>query len=286
MKILKKISDCRSAAETARDQGHILGLVPTMGFLHEGHLSLIREARKQCRKVFVSIFVNPAQFGPGEDLEKYPRDPERDRTLAAEEKVDYIFYPEEGQMYGKGHLTYVLVERLSEIMCGAHRPGHFRGVATVVLKLFNIIPAHKAYFGQKDYQQLVIIKKMVEDLNINMEIVGCPTAREKDGLALSSRNKYLTPGERKSAPIIYRVLKDAGKKLISCRVQPETIKQEALDELREDPHIKKTDYFDIRDAVTLDEVKDAGRTGEIVIATAATIGNTRLIDNVVINKKK
>jgi pantoate--beta-alanine ligase len=286
MKILKKISECRKAVETARKQGLTTGLVPTMGYLHEGHLSLVEAAGKQCQKIFLSIFVNPIQFGPGEDLQRYPRDLERDIDLAGKNGVDYVFYPEEGQMYGKDHLTYVNVERLAETMCGAHRPGHFRGVATVVLKLFNIIPAHRAYFGRKDYQQLVIIRKMAEDLNVDIEIIDCPTVRERNGLALSSRNKYLSARERENASVIYRVLKDSEEKLLSGKKDPETIKKEALEEFRDSPYIKKTEYFDIRDAATLEEVKTAAWTGDIVIAAAVTIGRTRLIDNVVVNKKK
>jgi pantoate--beta-alanine ligase len=286
MKILTKISQCRKEVEAARRQGLVTGLVPTMGYLHQGHLSLVKAAGDQCQKIFLSIFVNPIQFGPGEDLQKYPRDPERDMALARENGVDYVFYPEEGQMYAKDHLTYVSVERLAEAMCGAHRPGHFRGVATVVLKLFNIIPAHKAYFGRKDYQQLVIIKKMAQDLNVNMEIIDCPTVRESNGLALSSRNKYLSPAERENASIIYRVLKDSGKKLLSGKKDPKTIKKEALEEFEDSGFIKKTEYFDIRDAATLEEVKTAGWAGDIVIAAAVNIGGTRLIDNVVVSKKK
>ncbi len=286
MKILTKISQCREAVEAARKKGLITGLVPTMGYLHQGHLSLVKAAGDQCQKIFLSIFVNPAQFGPGEDLQKYPRDPERDMALAEENGVDYVFYPEEGQMYGKDHLTYVSVERLAETMCGAHRPGHFRGVATVVLKLFNIIPAHRAYFGRKDYQQLVIIKKMVRDLDVNIEIIDCPTVRERNGLALSSRNKYLSPAERENASIIYRVLKDSEKKLLSGKKDPGTIKREALDEFRDSGFIKKTEYFDIKDAATLEEVKTAAWAGDIVIAAAVNIGGTRLIDNVVVSKKK
>ncbi len=272
--------------EAARRQGLVTGLVPTMGYLHQGHLSLVKAAGDQCQKIFLSIFVNPIQFGPGEDLQKYPRDPERDMALARENGVDYVFYPEEGQMYAKDHLTYVSVERLAEAMCGAHRPGHFRGVATVVLKLFNIIPAHKAYFGRKDYQQLVIIKKMAQDLNVNMEIIDCPTVRESNGLALSSRNKYLSPAERENASIIYRVLKDSEKNLLSGKKDPKTIKKEALEEFEDSGFIKKTEYFDIRDAATLEEVKTAGWAGDIVIAAAVNIGGTRLIDNVVVSKKK
>jgi pantoate--beta-alanine ligase len=286
MKIIKKISECRNLIEEIKKKDLTIGLVPTMGYLHEGHISLVRAAKSQCQKVFMSIFVNPTQFGPGEDLEKYPRDLERDAALAQDNGVDYIFNPEAGEMYKKDHKTFVQVEKLPDMMCGAHRPGHFRGVTTVVIKLFNIMPAHKAYFGMKDFQQLAIIKKMVKDLDINIEIIECPTVREADGLALSSRNKYLAKDERKNAPIIYRVLKTAEKKILSGEKQAEKIKKEALKELNSNTFIKNIDYFDIRDADTLQEIQEIGQAGEIVIATAATIGKTRLIDNVVINIKK
>ncbi len=286
MEIIKKIEQCRGILEDLKKQGLIIGLVPTMGYLHEGHLSLARKARSQCQKVFMTIFVNPVQFGPGEDLEKYPRDLKRDAALAEDNGIDYIFNPEAGEIYKKDHSTYVQVECLPDMMCGAHRPGHFKGVATVVLKLFNILPAHKAYFGMKDFQQLAIIKKMVKDLDINIGIVECPTVREEDGLALSSRNKYLAPDERKNASIIYRVLKTAQKKILSGKKQAGVIKREALRELQDNNYIKNIDYFDIRDAASLEEIKDIKTAGDIVIATAVTIGQTRLIDNVVINKKK
>ena len=286
MKIIKKIDECRSTVEEFKKQGLTIGVVPTMGYLHEGHLSLVRRAKSQCQKVFMTIFVNPAQFSPGEDLEKYPRDLKRDAALAQENGVDYIFNPEVGEMYNKDHSTYIEVKDLPDMMCGAHRPGHFRGVATIVLKLFNILPAHKAYFGMKDFQQLAIIKKMVNDLDINIEIVECPTVREADGLALSSRNKYLAPDERENASIIYRVLKAAEKKILSGEKRAESIKRQALGELQDNIFIKKIDYFDIRDADSLKKVKNLTLTKDMVIAAAVTIGQTRLIDNVVINKKK
>ena len=211
MKILKTITQCRSAVGAIKEEGLTMGLVPTMGYLHEGHLSLVRTAKRQCHRVLMTIFVNPTQFGPGEDFNRYPRDLKRDAALAGENGVDYIFNPAVGEIYKKNHKTYVEIEDLTEMMCGGYRPGHFRGVATIVLKLFNIIPAQKAYFGKKDYQQLVVIKKMVRDLNLDIKIIGCPTVRERDGLALSSRNKYLKPGERENAAVIYRTLKNAEK---------------------------------------------------------------------------
>lgn len=286
MKILKTITQCRSAVGAIKEEGLTIGLVPTMGYLHEGHLSLARTAKRQCHRVFMTIFVNPTQFGPGEDFNRYPRDLKRDAALAGENGVDYIFNPSVGGIYKKNHKTHVEIEDLTEMMCGGYRPGHFRGVATVVLKLFNIIPAQRAYFGKKDYQQLVIIKKMVRDLNLEIKIIGCPTVRERDGLALSSRNKYLKPGERENAAVIYRTLKNAEKAILGGEGDTKKIKKHAAEELEENPHIKKIDYFDIRDAQDLKELKKADRNREILIATAVRIGKTRLIDSVVISKKK
>jgi pantoate--beta-alanine ligase len=286
MRILKTTSQCRKEIGVIKKKGLVTGIVPTMGYLHEGHLSLARTAKKQCQKVFMTIFVNPAQFGPGEDFEKYPRDIKRDNALAEENGVDYIFRPSVEEIYKKDHETYVEVEDLPRKMCGERRPGHFRGVATVVLKLFNIIPAHRAYFGEKDYQQLAVIRKMVRDLDIDIKIIGCPTVREKDGLALSSRNRYLSPQERKNAAVIYKVLKKAKKQILGGEEDPKKIKVCASGELEKNPYIKKVEYFDIRDAHDLTEIKKADRGQEILIAAAAWIGNTRLIDNVVIRKKK
>ncbi len=192
MEIIEDINKMHKLANVLRIKGETIGFVPTMGYLHEGHTSLLEAAKKGSKKVVMSIFVNPIQFGPKEDFEKYPRDFEHDYEIAENFGVDVIFYPKKEEMYKKNFSTFVNVENLSNIMCGIYRPGHFKGVCTVVLKLFNIVNPHKAYFGQKDYQQLVIIKKMVEDLNLNIEIVECPTIRDNDGLALSSRNKYLS----------------------------------------------------------------------------------------------
>ena len=286
MKILKTISRCREEIEVLKKDGFVTGLVPTMGYLHEGHLSLVKIAKSHCQKVFMTIFVNPIQFGPGEDFERYPRDLKRDTGLAKDSGVDYIFYPTVEEIYRQDHETYVEVGNLSRAMCGRHRPGHFRGVATIVLKLFNIIPAHRAYFGEKDYQQLAIIRKMVRDLDIDIKVIGCPTVREKDGLAISSRNKYLNPDERRDASVIYRVLKNAGTELLEGEEDLKKIKYRAIDELKKNPYIKKIEYFDIRDPKDLKVLKRAEREGEILIATAVWMGRTRLIDNVVIKKNK
>ncbi len=285
MKIINKIDDCREEAGALIKKGVSIGLVPTMGYLHEGHMSLIRLAKKECERVIVSIFVNPSQFGPNEDFKKYPRDSRRDEKLSEEGGVDYIFRPAAEEMYRDRHSTYVEIEGLSKIMCGRFRPGHFRGVATIVLKLFNIITAQKAFFGRKDYQQLVIIKKMVSDLNIDMEIIGCPTIREKDGLAISSRNRYLDNEERHNAGIIYESLKIVGSGIVSENSDLDKLRRKAIKNLRGSKYIKRIDYFDIRDAETLEEIRDKG-SKDILVATAVWIGNTRLIDNIVIEKGK
>src|ERR1017187_6363399 len=213
MRIVKTVREMRVAAEAAGRSGDIVGLVPTMGFFHEGHLSLMRKARAECRLVVVSLFVNPTQFGPGEDLAAYPRDFERDCALAAAEGVDVMFAPDGGEMYAADHATFVDVERLTGNLCGASRPGHFRGVATVVAKLFHICQPQRAYFGLKDYQQTRVIETMIRDLNFSTELVLCPIVREPDGLAMSSRNSYLSAEERRAAPILRRSLVAAGKRI-------------------------------------------------------------------------
>jgi len=283
MKIIRKIKDCKLIIKKLREKGYIIGFVPTMGFLHEGHLNLIRMAKKECDKVIISIFVNPIQFEPGEDFKKYPRNIERDSVLAEKEGVDYIFYPAAGEMYKSRHKTLVEVKDLGSIMCGRYRPGHFAGVATVVLKLFNIINAHKAYFGEKDYQQMVIIKRMVEDLNLDIEIVSGPTIREKDGLALSSRNKYLSKEERENAVILYRCLNLAKDMIIKGERDLGKVQKKVLGQLKKNKFVRKIDYFEFRDPLTLDEKKSVGKNDrKILAAVAAWVGSTRLIDNMVI----
>ncbi len=284
MKIINKISDCREETKALIKKGASIGLIPTMGYLHEGHISLIRRARRDCEKVFVSVFVNPSQFGPGEDFKKYPRDPGRDEKLCREAGVDYIFMPAAEEMYRDHHSTYVEIGELSKIMCGRFRPGHFRGVATIVLKLFNIIPAGRAFFGMKDYQQLVIIKKMVTDLNVDIEIIGCPTIREKDGLAMSSRNRYLNNEERDNADIIYKSLRFVEEGILSENSDLEKLRKKAIKSLRSSKYVRRIDYFDIRDAKTLEEPGSKENSKDILVATAVWIGNTRLIDNIVVKK--
>lgn len=283
MKVIKKIKECKSVVSSLRRQGYRIGFVPTMGSLHQGHQSLIRMASKDCDKVFISIFVNPTQFGPGEDYKKYPRDIKKDCMLAEKEGVDYIFFPTAQEMYRSDYKTFVVVRKLGQIMCGKYRPGHFKGVATVVLKLFNIVNAHKAYFGQKDYQQMIIIKKMVYDLDLDVDIVSGPTIRESDGLAMSSRNKYLSSEERENAVVLYQSLNMA-KDMIKCGEKDlEKIKKKALKKLKGNKFIKSVDYFEFRDPITLEERKKAEKKHKsLLVASAIWIGKTRLIDNVVI----
>ena len=286
MQIIKNIKECKKIIGGLKKNGQTTGLVPTMGCLHEGHLSLVRAARQECDKIVMTIFVNPTQFGEGEDFEKYPRDLKRDTALAENAGADYIFAPDPEEMYRKNSKTFVEVEGLSAPMCGKKRPGHFRGVATIVLKLFNITGADNAYFGEKDYQQLAIIKKMVSDLDLDIKIISCPTIREKDGLALSSRNKYLLKEERENAPIIYETLKKAKKMLEDGEEDFKLIAKQAIHKIRQAPHVKKIDYFDIRNAETLEEINTRTTNMDILIAAAAWFGETRLIDNIVIKEKK
>ena len=287
MEIIRDIGQCREVVEKLRSEGCFLGFVPTMGFLHEGHLSLIRRARKECDRVFISIFINPTQFGPGEDFKKYPRDLNKDRELAGSAGADYIFLPEASAMYGREHKTFVEVRDLGKIMCGRDRPDHFRGVATVVCKLFNILKAHRAYFGEKDFQQLVIIKKMVRDLDLGIELASCPTVREADGLALSSRNKYLSPEERENAVVLYNCLKLSEQSVKNGERDLQKIKTAVLDKIRKNKYIKKVYYFDFRDPLTLNEKsKVDADTKKILAAAAVQVGSTRLIDNIVINIKE
>ncbi len=267
----------------------VTGLVPTMGCLHEGHISLIEKARKECSIVTVSIFVNPIQFGPGEDFARYPRDIEKDKLLAERAGVDFLFVPLAGDMYKQDFGSFVEVKGLEDVMCGNSRPGHFRGVCTVVMKLFNIVLPGRAYFGLKDYQQFLIIKKMTEDMNIPVEIIGCPIIREKDGLAMSSRNKYLTPRERVSAAIIYNSLNFAGEQIQNGEKDLENLKKMIQEKIKKSKDVAGLDYFDFRDPETLEEIEAMGllpgnsTPEKILIACAAYIGSTRLIDNIIVN---
>jgi len=283
MKVVRKVNEMSKISSSLITKGFVLGLVPTMGYLHEGHLSLVRLAKSQCQKLIMSIFVNPTQFGPREDFKKYPRDFEGDSSKAIKEGVDYIFLPTDEEMYGTDYRTIVEVSKLSSIMCGRTRPGHFKGVCTVVLKLFNIVKPNRAYFGQKDYQQVVVIKKMAGDLNLPVDIVSCPIIREKDGLALSSRNKYLSTEERKSAAELYRQLNLTSEMIGKGERDLGKIEKIINRNLKKVKHIKKVDYFNLRDPVSLKEMKYAGSSGQkILAATAVWIGGTRLIDNIII----
>ncbi|MFA5015074.1 MAG: pantoate--beta-alanine ligase [Actinomycetota bacterium] len=283
MEILKKITECKLIVDNIKKRGLTIGFVPTMGFLHEGHLSLIRKAKKECDRIFISIFVNPIQFGPGEDFKNYPRDMKRDISLAGNAGADYIFYPTAKEMYGPDFKTAVEVKELGDIMCGKYRPGHFAGVTTVVLKFFNIVKPDRAYFGQKDYQQLVIIKRMVCDMNLDIKIAGCPTVREKDGLALSSRNKYLSAGERKNAVVLFGCLTEAKDMIKKGEKDLEKIRKTIMIKLKKNRSVKKVDYFDFRDPGTLEHIKRVNEENRSILAAIAVrIGRTRLIDNMII----
>jgi pantoate--beta-alanine ligase len=279
MKICDQIEVMRGASRGQHSAGKTLGLVPTMGALHEGHLSLIRAAKAQCDRVAVSLFVNPLQFGPDEDLAKYPRDLVGDRALLQDEGVDFLFAPGVEEMYPAGPVSYVTVEGLSEKLCGRSRPGHFRGVTTVVSKLFNIVEPDLAFFGQKDAAQVAIIRRMVRDLNIPVRIVTCPIKREADGLAMSSRNAYLDRQQRKSAPVLYRSLMEVQKSFDQGEHRAQRLIAAGERALAEESSLR-LDYFEIVDPETLDSVDDVSRSA--LVAVAAFLGKTRLIDNVVL----
>lgn len=276
MELLPTVATVRQYVKAARQQGQSVGLVPTMGYLHEGHLTLARVAKEQNDVVIMSIFVNPTQFGPQEDLERYPRDLERDQELAAATGVDAIFAPAVAEMYPPGYATYVQVEGLTEVLCGTSRPGHFRGVATVVSKLFNIVQPDRAYFGLKDYQQALVIKRMVRDLNFPLEIITVPTVREADGLALSSRNKYLTPAQRQSARALYQALKIGAALIRSGERRSEAVREAMAAEILSRPETR-IDYIAVNNAETLEPLTTI--KGRILLALAVWVGNTRLIDN-------
>jgi len=279
MRVCHSIDELRAASRTGRREGKSLGLVPTMGALHEGHLSLVRAAKAQCDLVVVSIFVNPLQFGPNEDLAKYPRNFDRDRDLLAKEGADFIFAPSVEEMYPPGAVTYVTVEGLSDKLCGGSRPGHFRGVTTVVSELFNIVEPGRAFFGQKDAAQSIIIRRMVRDLNIPVRVVVCPIVREPDGLAMSSRNAYLDAGQRKSALVLYRSLTAVQERFDQGERKAHVLVDAGKQTLAHEPLVR-LDYFEIVDPETLDPVDDLSRGG--LVAVAAFLGNVRLIDNIVL----
>lgn len=276
MEIIRIPKIMREITRELRAKGKSIGFVPTMGALHEGHLSLIRRAKQENDVTVVSIFVNPTQFAPGEDYERYPRDLEGDKEKLEKLEIDYLFYPDVVSLYPEGYSTYVIVDNLSEKLCGRFRPGHFRGVATVVCKLFNIVRPSKAYFGQKDYQQSIIIEKMVNDLNFDIEIIVCPTVREEDGLAMSSRNMYLNEEERKSATVIYKALKE-GEKLLKEGQNPQKVTLKMQEILKNEKLVKEIQYAGVFDPLTLEEIKENQQ--RYLLAIAIKIGDTRLIDN-------
>lgn len=283
MKTLSKIPQIREAAKAEREMGKSIGFVPTMGYFHQGHLSLMKAARRECDTVVISIFVNPTQFGPTEDFASYPRDVERDKKMAEAVGVDYAFIPSVEEIYPDGYSTYVDIEgSLTKGLCAADRPGHFRGCATVVAKLFNIVQPDKAYFGQKDVQQAIIMKRMVDDLNIPVEIVVCPIVREKDGLAMSSRNVYLSPEERKAAPVLYKALRKAEEMVGAGERKAPAIRKTMEDIIRSEP-LANIEYIAICDTTNLEEVEEI--KDETLIALAAKFGKARLIDNTIIRLK-
>jgi len=276
MKIIEKIGDMRQGRLKLAEP---VGFVATMGYFHEGHLALVRQARAENPSVVVSIFVNPTQFGPQEDFKQYPRDPQRDLALLEKEKTDIVFMPSVAEMYPVQFNSWIEMGKVTERLEGASRPTHFRGVATVVAKLFNIIQPTRAYFGQKDAQQAIVIKKMVADLNMNLEIVTVPTVREPDGLAMSSRNTYLNPQERQAAIVLYQTLSLAQKLWSQGEKDAERLRQEMLALIKKQP-LAIIDYVSIADAETLDEL-DVVKSPALV-SLAVRIGKTRLIDNVVL----
>jgi len=279
MKIAQTVEEMQAAARGARAAGKSSGLVPTMGALHGGHLSLVRAAKAACDMVTVSIFVNPLQFGPHEDLAKYPRDFEGDSKRLEAERVDCLFAPSVEEMYPESSTTYVEVEGLSQRLCGGSRPGHFRGVATVVAKLFHIVEADKAFFGQKDAAQVAVLRRMVRNLHFPVEIVVCPIVREPDGLAMSSRNAYLNPQERKSALQLHRSLNEVQRRFEQGERNPTNLIEAGKQVLAQDPGVR-LDYLSIVDPDTLAPVRKL--TGKSLVAVAAFVGGTRLIDNVVL----
>ena len=281
MQVVRQIKEMQKISDRLRKEGKRIGFVPTMGYLHDGHLSLVRKAKGLCDSVVASIFVNPTQFGPGEDFQRYPRDEEGDRAKLDAEGVDFLFIPEATEMYPSRYQTYVEVTEVSKGLCGDFRPGHFRGVATVVAKLFNIVKPHIAVFGEKDYQQLLVIKRMVEDMNFDIEIIPGVLVREEDGIAMSSRNTYLSPEDRKRATVLCRSLAK-GKELFESGERRASVLSHAVKETIESVNGVSLQYVEIRDAETLERIENVKRSA--VIAVAAMVGPVRLIDNIIIGR--
>lgn len=279
MEIVKTIEEVRAQVKQWKKEGLTVGLVPTMGFLHEGHKSLIVKAAEENDKVVVSDFVNPTQFAPTEDLASYPRDINRDAAVCQEAGANLIFHPEPDEMYAKDYCTYVNMDGLTKGLCGKTRPTHFQGVCSVVSKLFNIVAPDKAYFGQKDAQQLAVIKRMVRDLNFDIEIVACPIVREEDGLAKSSRNTYLSPEERKAAVILSKSLA-AGKQLVEAGEKDASLIKEEIKKVLESEPLAKIDYVEMVNFENMEPVEKV--QGAVLTAIAVYIGKTRLIDNFIV----
>lgn len=278
MELFTSGKELRNLLKNQKKQGASVGLVPTMGFLHEGHKSLMDRARRENDILVASVFVNPTQFGPNEDLEAYPRDIERDKEIMASAGVDYVFYPTVEEMYPKGYSTYVNVEgALTSRMCGASRQGHFRGVATVVSKLFNLCVPDRAYFGMKDAQQVSVIQRMVEDMNFDLDVVACPIVREADGLALSSRNTYLDPQQRKDALILSKSLSRAREMIDGGEREADTIYSE-MKKMIDTIEYAKIDYIEILDAKSLEPLQTL--EGDVLIALAVWVGKPKLLDNI------
>jgi pantoate--beta-alanine ligase len=282
MQVIGEIGEMKKISDRLRAEGKRIGLVPTMGFLHEGHLSLVKTAKRLSGAVVVSIFVNPTQFRPGEDFQRYPRDEEGDREKLERAAVDFLFIPEVDEMYLPRCQTSIDVAEVSKGLCGDFRPGHFRGVATVVGKLFNIVVPHVAVFGEKDYQQLLVIKRMVEDMNFDIEIIPGLTAREEDGIAMSSRNTYLSPEERRRARVLSRSLRK-GEEVFESGERAAAVLSRTVKEAIESETGVSLQYVEIRDAETLERIETIVRPA--VIAVAAIVGRTRLIDNIVIGRR-
>lgn len=280
MQIIKTIKDMQTLSRRLRSEKKTIGFVPTMGALHEGHLSLVKRSKNENDITIVSIFVNPTQFGLKEDFQQYPRDLEGDIKKLSSISADIVFAPENYEMYPEGFSTIINVGSIGDILCGASRPGHFNGVVTVVAKLFNVVIPDKAYFGQKDFQQAVVIKKLIKELNFDIDIVVCPTIREKDGLAMSSRNCYLNQSERNSATILYKALKHAEALIIKGVKDSSYIKKEMEDMVKSEP-LAKVEYIEIVEPQSLKIIKTIELP--IVICLAVRIGSTRLIDNLPVN---
>jgi pantoate--beta-alanine ligase len=279
METLTTSAAMRERSRSVRAEGRRIGLVPTMGALHRGHLSLVARARSDCDTVVLSIYVNPLQFGPNEDFRAYPRDLEGDAGLARSAGVDFLFVPDEAEIHVPRHRTRVEVEGMQDVLCGRSRPGHFRGVTTVVAKLLAIVRPAAAYFGEKDAQQLRIIQKMARDLHEEAEIIGCPTVREEDGLALSSRNAYLTPAERRAAPVLYRALVGAARRVREGEKDARSLTEAVRAAIASEP-LARIDYVEAVDGETLEPV--AAIQGGVLLAVAAWFGKARLIDNILI----